>query len=300
VSIYLRSGLAVALIGVHLAACGPRESANRFTLATTTSVDNSGLLGVLLPAFRAHTGIDAQVVTPGSGIALKMLADGSVEAVISHAPAREAELLRRPGGWFYRKIMFNDFVLVGPPGDPARVKEAASLDEAMRRIAASDIRFISRGDSSGTHQRERELWAHAGVVPNPERVVAAGGGMGATLRIAGTMGAYTLTDRGTWHQHSGRGDLVVVFEGGADLLNTYAIIVRPDAQPQARTFADWLVDGDGRRVIAEHRTLSGTPAFTVWPPGCPRDSPEAVPCTGARNLQESRDAAADRALRADR
>ncbi len=274
--------LAVLLIATVAAwpalSCTPRESPHRFALATTTSVDNSGLLGVLLPAFRLQTGVEVRLTTPGSGIALKMLADGSIDAVISHAPAREAEVLARGGEWFYRKIMFNDFVLVGPRADPARVKDARTPADAMRRIDAAGARFMSRGDSSGTHERERVLWARAGVMPDPQRVVAAGGGMGATLRIAGTMGAYTLTDRATWEQHTGGGDLIVVFEGGTDLLNTYAVIVREGAPPHARRFAEWLADGEGRRLITTYRTVAGTPAFTIWPAGCPRDSPTDVPC----------------------
>jgi tungstate transport system substrate-binding protein len=241
-------------------------------------VDNSGLTGVLLPAFRSQAGVEVQLTTPGSGIALKMLEQRAADAVISHAPAREAELLDRGGAWVYRKIMFNDFVVVGPPGDPARVKDAAGLEDAMRRIAAADVRFISRGDSSGTHQRERELWARVGITPDPSRVVVAGAGMGATLRIAGTTGAYTLTDRGTWDQHSGRGDLAIVFEGGPDLLNTYAVIVRQDGPADALRFAQWLADGEGRRLVSGFRTAAGTPAFSVWPAHCPRESPRAQPC----------------------
>jgi tungstate transport system substrate-binding protein len=261
------------------AACSGDGAPRRIALATTTSVDNSGLLGVLLPAYRSQAGVEVQLTTPGSGIALKLLEDRHVDVVISHAPAREAELLGRGGSWFYRKIMFNDFVLVGPPGDPAGVKGAETIEEAMRRIGTADVRFISRGDSSGTHERERELWARAGVDPGP-RVVVAGAGMGATLRIAGTTRAYTLTDRGTWDQHSGRGGLAVVFEGGEGLMNTYAVIVRQDGSPEARRFAVWLVDGGGRRLIAAYRTAAGTPAFTDWPADCPRDSPHAQPCGG--------------------
>ncbi len=270
--------LIAAVASGQALSCAPRGSPRRFALATTTSVDNSGLLGVLLPAFRSQTGVEVRLTTPGSGIALKMLADGSVDAVISHAPAREAEVLGG-GGWFYRKIMFNDFVLAGPRGDPAHVKDARTPEDAMRRIHAAGARFISRGDSSGTHERERVLWARAGVVPDPQRVVASGGGMGATLRVAATMGAYTLTDRATWDQHAG-GDLIVVFEGGADLLNTYAVIVRRGAAPETRMFAEWLADGEGRRLIAAYRTAAGAPAFTVWPAGCPRESPGDMPCAG--------------------
>jgi len=262
---------------VCAAACSSSQPLHRIALATTTSVSNSGLLEVLLPAFRSETGIEVQLATPGSGIALNMLVRGDVDVVISHAPAREAELLKehsRP----YRKIMFNDFVIVGPPDDPAHVFGASTADEAMRHIAASGVRFISRGDSSGTHEREQALWAHAGITPSPEQVVVAGSGMGATLHIAGTMRAYTLTDRATFGQHEERGDLKIVFEGDPDLLNTYAVIVRPGASADAFTFADWLSEGGGRRLIAGYRTAAGMLAFTVWPLDCPADSPRALPC----------------------
>jgi tungstate transport system substrate-binding protein len=265
------------------AACLSSPQHHRIALATTTSVNNSGLLEVVLPAFRSQTGIDVQLVTPGSGIALDMLAHGDVGVVISHAPAREAELMA-DRAWRYRKIMFNDFVIVGPPDDPAHVLGAPTADAAMRRIAASGVRFISRGDSSGTHEREQELWARAGITPNPAHVVVAGSGMGATLRIAGTMRAYTLTDRATFSQQAGRGDLKIVFDGDPTLLNTYAVIVPNEASPEALTFADWLVRGDGRRQIAEYRVAGGH-AFTVWPPDCPGSMPRALPCgdhTGTR------------------
>jgi tungstate transport system substrate-binding protein len=265
------------------AACLSSPQHHRIALATTTSVNNSGLLEVVLPAFRSQTGIDVQLVTPGSGIALDMLAHGDVDVVISHAPAREAELIA-DRAWRYRKIMFNDFVIVGPPDDPAHVLGAPTADAAMRRMAASGVRFISRGDSSGTHEREQELWARAGITPNPAQVVVAGSGMGATLRIAGTMRAYTLTDRATFSQQAGRGDLKIVFDGDPTLLNTYAVIVANEASSEALKFADWLVRGDGRRHIAEYR-VAGAHAFTVWPPDCPGSVPRALPCadhTGAR------------------
>lgn len=271
---------------VLVTVCGPGCTASptsrHIALATTTSVDNSGLLAVLLPMFRAQTGTEVRLVTPGSGIALDMLARGDVDIVISHAPAREAQLLRDASGWDYRKIMFNDFVIVGPPDDPAHAGNVSAVAHAMRRIAGSGVRFISRGDSSGTHERERDLWASAGIVPDPGQVVAAGSGMGATLRIAATTGAYTLTDRATFAHYAERGDLKIVFQGGPELVNTYAVISRTDGPAAVREFAEWLADGDGRRAIAGYDMPSGTPAFTVWPVGCPRESPSANPCVTER------------------
>ena len=260
-----------------IAACLSSPQHHRIALATTTSA-NSGLLEVVLPAFRSQTGTDVQLVTPGSGIALDMLAHGDVDVVISHSPAREAQVISHRT-WRYRKIMFNDFVIVGPTDDPAHVLGVPTADVAMRRIAASGVRFISRGDSSGTHEREQELWARAGITPNPAQVVVAGSGMGATLRIAGTMRAYTLTDRATFSQQAGRGDLKIVLERDPTLLNTYAVIVPNEASPDALKFADWLVRGDGRRLIEVYR-VAGAHAFTVWPPDCPADVPSALPCGG--------------------
>ena len=158
----------------------------------------------------------------------------------------------------------------------------ATIEAAMRRIAGSGVRFISRGDSSGTHERERDLWKLAGIVPDPGQVVIAGSGMGATLRITATTGAYTLTDRATFAQFAERGDLAIVFEGGPELLNTYAVISRIDAPAAVREFAEWLAEGEGRGAIARFETAPGKPAFTVWPAGCPRESPSANPCVTER------------------
>jgi tungstate transport system substrate-binding protein len=270
-------GLIVVLTALA-GGCTTAEPSRLIAVATTTSVDNSGLLNVLLPAFESETGITVRVVTPGSGIALSMLQRGDVDVAISHAPVREAELGRDSRTWLYKKIMFNDFLIVGPPHDPAHVRDATTAADAMRAIATSGVRFISRGDSSGTHERERHLWSKAGITPTREQAVIAGSGMGATLRIAATMSAYTLTDRATFAHHAERGDLNVVFQGGPDLVNTYAVIARVDAPLDARAFAAWLTDGDGRRLIAGYTMPAGAPAFMIWPAGCPRDSPADVPC----------------------
>jgi tungstate transport system substrate-binding protein len=208
-----------------------------------------------------------------------MLARREVDVVISHAPSLEASALRDHPGWRYRKIMFNDFVLAGPPGDPARVRASPTIEEAMRRIATSPVRFLSRGDQSGTHQREQELWALARATPPGDRLVIAGAGMGSTLRIASETGAYTLTDRATFGQLAPTLHLAILFEGGAQLLNTYAVIVDTTGAraAAASTFAGWLSDGDGRRVISDYWLPGKVPAFHVWPSGQPREHPSDVP-----------------------
>lgn len=273
-----QSWWAVGLVSLALSACSPRPAAQHVVLATTTSVGNSGLLDVILETFEQHHGRTVRAHLVGSGLALSMLARGDADLVFSHAPEAEASALRDHPGWDYRKIMFNEFVLVGPPSDPARVKGAPTATEAMRRIAMSSSTFVSRGDRSGTHEREERLWTEAEARPPSGRLVAAGTGMGSTLRVASETGAYTLTDSATFAQHASTVNLVTVFEGGPDLVNTYAVIVGDGAHAaKAREFADWLSDGAGRDVIGGHRIKGGTPAFFVWPSGRPRGSPHDLP-----------------------
>jgi len=279
---FLRAGRTALLfiaIGPMVLAAGSNACTaptRHLKLATTSSVDNSGLLGALLSEWRATTGVTTNVAAVGSGIALDMLKRRQVDIVISHAPAREAALLQT-GEWLYRKFMFNDFVLVGPPEDPAAVKGTSTVEDAMRRIAASTSRFISRGDSSGTHERERDLWQKAGLPIDPQQIVVAGSGMGATLRIAAATRAYTLTDRATFSQHAGRGDLAILYEGDRLLVNTYAVVLHADGSADARRFMEWLTDGPGRDLIDRYRTTAGDRAFDVWPPDCPRERPADVP-----------------------
>jgi len=250
-------------------------------LATTTSVGNSGLLESLLPAFERESGVRVRVHLVGSGLALRFLEQGQADVAISHAPSTEARFLRTNPGWWYRKLMYNDFLIVGPAADPAGVGTSGSVDEAMRRIAASGARFASRGDESGTHVRERELWQLAGVSPAADRLVTTAQGMSATLRVAGELAAYTLTDRATFDAVGGAFDLVPLREGDARLLNTYAVLVDPGGpnvptRPLARQFAEWLTDGQGRALIERFR-IRGRPAFIVWPADRPRETPDAVP-----------------------
>jgi tungstate transport system substrate-binding protein len=272
------------LVLLAAAACGSREcgsasSRGTLTLATTTSVSNSGLLDALLVAYRESSGVNVQPQLAGSGLALKMLAEKHADVVITHAPAAEEAALRQNIRWDYRKIMFNDFVLVGPADDPAKVEEASNIVDAMRRIAASQSRFISRGDQSGTHEREQQLWARGRVTPVQERLVVAGAGMGSTLRIASESGAYTLTDRATYAQLAGSLKLSVLFEGGPLLLNTYAVLFDPDASARqgGKAFAAWLSDGPGRQVIERYRVAGVAQGFRVWPQGRPRRRPADTP-----------------------
>jgi tungstate transport system substrate-binding protein len=271
-------GVALLLL-LPLTGCG-RPVVDPIVLATTTSVGNSGLLDALLPPFERDVGLRVRVHLVGSGRALRMIEDGIADVAISHAPERETALLREHPEWFYRKLMYNDFVIVGPKDDPAGAFGAPDVASAMRRIAESQARFASRGDSSGTHEREQALWNSAGIRVKPERVTTTGQGMAATLRVADEMSAYTLTDRATFAQFSRILELRIVFEGGGELLNTYAVIVphedgRP-RRPEAAVFGRWLTERRARDLIAGFR-VRGAPAFSVWPPNRPAGSPADLP-----------------------
>ena len=274
--------VALAWLGaLALAGCSAPGRPPAIVLATTTSVASSGLLEVLLPVFEKDAGISVRVHMVGSGLALRFLEQGQADVAISHAPRAEATFLTANPGWNYRKLMYNDFLVAGPAADPAGVGETASIEDAMRRIAASSARFVSRGDESGTHARERELWETAAVTPPADRVVVTAQGMSATLRVAGELGAYTLTDRASFDAVGRSFGLVPLREGDAQLLNTYAVVVDPSGPNQAARapagrFADWLADGPGRALIAGFQ-IKGRPAFVVWPDGRPRDTPEALP-----------------------
>lgn len=240
---------AIVVLGLLIVACagGCRRAPDPVILATTSSVANSGLLDIVLTAYPEGT---VRPVLVGSGRALDMLTAGTADAVISHAPKREAAALQAHPAWERQPILYNDFLIVGPSHDPAAVKSASGVVNAMARIAQSGERFLSRGDESGTHEREQELWAAAGAMPSAPQLVIAGAGMGQTLRIADQAGAYTLTDRATYETlRSSLGTLIVVHEGDPRLLNSYAVISDP-SRPEGARFADWLAAGGGREVIA--------------------------------------------------
>lgn len=263
----------IGLIALVAGSCARERAAVTLDIATTTSVRNSGLLEALLPRFAEAT---VRVHAAGSGRALEMMNDGIVDLVISHAPEAEARTLAEHPDWTYRKLAFNRFVVVGPPADPAGVKQTTSVLDAFRRIAAAPVDFVSRGDASGTDEREQQLWQRAGVTPSRERLLVSGRGMAITLRQAHEQQAYTLTDEATFWQLQEQLDLVVLSEGDELLLNTYAVIHPRDSETGG-VFAEWLTTGEGRRLIEGHR-IAGRAAFHVWPASCPADSPNALPC----------------------
>ncbi len=264
--------LVLAVLGLMLAAAllaaGCGGDGRSIILATTTSVQDSGLLDVLVPAFEERSGYKVKVIAVGSGAALAMAERGDADAVFVHSPAAERRLTEEGHLVEGALVMTNDFVIVGPPEDPAGVREAVSLADALRRIAGTGP-FVSRGDESGTHAKELELWASAGIDPDTVRLrEETGQGMGATLNVANEKRAYTLTDRATFLVLRDELDLDVLFEGDPALTNPYhAYVVNPALHPKvrvegAREFVRFLTSAEAQRLIAEFGAdRFGSPLF---------------------------------------
>ena len=235
-------------------------------LATTTSIDATGLLDVLADAFKTESGITLRWIAVGTGAALKQARDGNADAVIVHARSLEEEFLHDGFGVNRRVIARNYFLIVGPPGDPARVDGSRSASEAFERIRTSGAPFASRGDKSGTHTRELELWSAAGGRPE-KAYLETGQGMAETLRVAAERRAYTLTDTATFYGLRGLEGLVPVFEGSPDLENIYAVIaVSPFRVPSARygeamSFITFLTSPRGQAVIGGFKGQTGRALF---------------------------------------
>lgn len=241
-------------------------------MATTTSVVNSGLMDFVLRSFEHPVRVHAA----GSGRSLAMLSDQIVDLVVSHAPESEARSLADHPAWRYKKIAYNHFVILGPPSDPADVRNAVDAVDAFRRIAAHDAIFVSRGDQSGTHEREMTLWQEARVDRDAARILTGGGGMATTLRQADARSAYTLSDEATWWQLAPSLRLQALLASDPLLMNSYAVIY-PSKSDAAVALANWLAEGQGRERIAAFR-VAGRQAFALWPLDCPGHTPLAVPC----------------------
>jgi len=248
-----------ALAGLALpgAVASAKSPATTLVLATTTSTQDTGLLDVLLPAFEKQTRIQVKAIAVGSGEALAMGRRGDADVLLVHSKAAEDVFMAEGHGFARFDVMHNDFVLMGPATDPARVRGADAV-EAFRRIATAAAPFVSRGDRSGTHVKEQGLWKQAGVEPEGQAWYAsAGQGMGETARIASEKQAYALIDRGTWLAMAAGLDLPLLCEGGDDLLNSYrVIVVDPAKHPQAHVleawaFAKWLVSPATQKRIGE-------------------------------------------------
>jgi tungstate transport system substrate-binding protein len=228
-------------------------------LATTTSTDNSGLLNALLPRFTEETGYQVHVIAVGTGKALRMGRDGDVDVVLVHARAAEDRFVAEGYGEKRYGVMYNDFVIVGPKADPAGLAGANGASEALSKIARSQSVFVSRGDDSGTHKKERSLWKAAGLSPEGIWYREAGQGMGKVLQMAGEMGAYTLTDRGTWLAYQDKSPLQIDFQGDPLLFNPYGIIaVNPERHPDtnyqgALTLIGWFISPQGQQMIGDFK-----------------------------------------------
>lgn len=272
-----RSFVATLMALALIAAGAPGHAEERFiTLASTTSTDNSGLFAHILPKFAADTGIAVRVVAVGTGAALRIGQAGDADALLVHARAAEDRFVADGYGAFRRNVMHNDFVIVGPAGDPAGTGRAGDAVAALRVIAASGVPFLSRGDDSGTHKAELRLWRDAGIDPKGASGTwyrETGAGMGATLNTAANMAAYALTDRGTWLSFKNRAGLAIAYEGDPRLYNPYGVIlVNPARHPHikkadALRFIDWLTGPQGQKAIAEFRVGGQRLFFADAPTG---------------------------------
>lgn len=259
--------LLIGVLSILLSGMAWAADNSTIRLATTTSTENSGLLNDLLPKFKAATGYDVHVIAVGTGKALRMGRDGDVDVVLVHAPPAEQKFVDEGYGEQRLPVMFNDFVLVGPASDPAGLKQAKSAADALGNIANAKSIFVSRGDDSGTHKKERALWSGANIKPEGQWYREAGQGMGKVLQMADELEGYTLTDRGTWLAYRDKSQLRVLFEGDEKLFNPYAIIEvsrqkYPDLNHKgAQALIDWIRGSDGQQAIAAFRK-AGEQLFT--------------------------------------
>jgi tungstate transport system substrate-binding protein len=238
----------------------------RLRMATTTSTDNSGLLAVLNPPFEQANNVKIDVIAVGTGKALRLGMNGDVDLVLVHAPAAEMKFIDGDYGIERLPVMHNDFVLLGPIDDPASIRDAHSISDALVRISNMNSIFISRGDDSGTHKKEKILWQAASIDPRDKWYLSTGQGMGAVLRIANDKQAYTLADRGTYLAYKEKMDLTIVYEGSPELYNPYHIIIinqekHPHVKLQiAQEYTDFIRGESGQKIIREFK-VSGERLF---------------------------------------
>lgn len=226
-------------------------------LATTTSTQDSGLLDVLIPEFEKKTGYKVKTIAVGTGQALEMGKKGEADVLLVHAPKAEKELVDSGVGINYRLVMHNDFIVVGPENDPAGISSAQNTVEAFKKIAQTRSTFVSRGDESGTHKKEKDIWKEAGITPGGKWYQEAGTGMGNTLNIASEKGGYTLSDRATYLANQKHLKLKILFEGDKTLLNIYHVMqVNPEKFSKvnaegAKAFVDFMVSPETQQIIGK-------------------------------------------------
>ena len=228
-------------------------------LSTTTSTENSGLLAYLLPAFEARTGARVSVISVGTGKALELAKNGDVDVTLVHARSAEDKFVAEGFGIDRRDVMYNDFIIVCPGADPAGIKGGKDVVSAFRKIAASTVKFISRGDNSGTDVMEKSYWKAAATMPPTGRYLSAGLGMGEVLNMAAELQACTLTDRATYATYQAKTGLAVMVEGDSRMFNPYGIIAVNPARHNginyagSRSLIDWITSSEGQRRIASFR-----------------------------------------------
>jgi tungstate transport system substrate-binding protein len=247
----------------------PAAQTRFITVSSTTSTTDSGLFNHLLPAFKAKTGIEVRVVSQGTGQALDTGRRGDADVVFVHARAQEVKFVEDGFGVERKPVMYNDFVLIGPKSDPAGIKGSKDIAAALKAIQAKAAPFVSRGDKSGTHAAELNLWKVAGVEIEQAKgpwYREIGQGMGAALNTSGAMNAYVLSDRATWINFKNRGDLEIVVEGDRRLFNQYGVILVNPAKhahvkkADGQAFIDWLVGPEGQKSIADYK-INGEQLF---------------------------------------
>ena len=255
-----RRGLIVLVLLCAVVLLAPAQSKEtRIKLATTTSTDNSGLLAVLNPPFERLTGYRVDVIAVGTGKALRLGQEGDADLVLVHARPAEDAFVEAGYGVNRRDVMHNDFIILGPAGDPAGIRGMSSATAALRKIASREEDFVSRGDDSGTHKKEKALWSSAGMTPSGRWYKEAGQGMGAVLTMADNLQAYTMADRGTYLSMKDKLDLAILVEGDEVLFNPYGVIaVNPARHPHvgymgAMAYIAWLTSVEGQKIIREFK-----------------------------------------------
>ena len=238
------------------------QAVEHLRLSTTTSTENSGLMAVLHPVFEQKYGVKVHVIAVGTGKALKVGSRGDVDAVFVHAAAAELAYVARGDFIDRHPVMHNDFVLIGPASDPADIAGSVSIEEALENIMRAEVRFVSRGDDSGTHKKELALWKQADLLPTGRWYIKAGQGMGAVIKIADEIGAYTLSDRGTQIAFEDKVSLKVLYQGDPPLFNPYHIMaVNPDKHQHinydlAKKYIDFVTGEEGQALIRDFRIKS--------------------------------------------
>ena len=269
--IYTFAGtLLIVVIALWIGLSPSLPACQQITLASTTSVENSGLYDYILPQFSNDSGIEVRVIAVGTGQALSIARKGDADLLIVHDKESELEFMRQDYGIERRVFMYNDYILVGPAADPIEISDANNLVEALQKIADTKQTFISRGDNSGTHKKELSLWkiADLEIGSDDSWYLEVGRGMGGTLNMANQLGAYTLSDRSTWISFNNRDKLKLLVENNPALINPYSVVlVNPAKHPsicyeEAQTFVDWLTTPRGLALIRSFRVKDTQLFFT--------------------------------------